>query len=126
MAKTPCAPYHIRNWTKLHAHAIITPDTNPSPPLWQKASTPTSATPIKLMLLGELKFALVMGFNEVKAARLLKDVQTELMANQRIENDFGTQYAHGGLGKGQFYHQRRGRLSIPLSPTRPQPGSETK
>jgi hypothetical protein len=58
--------------------------------------------PLWLMLRGEMKFMVLMGFNLRKAKILLSDIQAEIQYNALIINDFGTMYNHGTWAEGSF------------------------
>lgn len=49
-----------------------------------------------------IKFALVVGANEKRAAMLLQDLQVQFESNNRIVKDFGLQKAYGSWADGQF------------------------
>lgn len=58
--------------------------------------------PLWLMLRGEMKFMVLMGFNRRKAKILLSDIQAEIQNNQLIINDFGAMFNHGSWAAGSF------------------------
>lgn len=99
--RTRCAPYQVTNARRLHSRPDIT--------LLQvhhrqsaKSTHANMGYPLHLMLNGEMLFMVLMGFNEKKAFRLLKDVQAELMGNQKLIADFGAQFSHGDWSEGSF------------------------
>jgi hypothetical protein len=55
------------------------------------------------LVLGELKFMLLIGETETKAKQLLSDIQAELMYNQRLINDYGNKFKKGDWADGNFY-----------------------
>ncbi|WP_420581950.1 hypothetical protein [Reichenbachiella sp.] len=99
--KTECARYQVRNAQLLHDNPIIT--------LMQihhrqsaKSTHGNMGYPLHLMFNDDMWFMIQMGFNQVKAARLIRDIQTQLQFNQRIINDFGVQFSHGDWSEGSF------------------------
>lgn len=99
--QTGCSKYQIRNAERLHKMRDVV--------LLQihhrqhaKSTHGNMGYPLHLMFNDEVWFMLLMGFNEKKAARLLRDLQTELQYNHRIINDFGVQFSHGDWADGSF------------------------
>jgi hypothetical protein len=59
--------------------------------------------PLYLMLVKkQLKFMLLIGYNEKKAKRLLSDIQAQLLFNQKIINDYGKLFKLGDWSDGDF------------------------
>ncbi|MCX6232629.1 MAG: hypothetical protein NTZ33_13920 [Bacteroidetes bacterium] len=58
--------------------------------------------PMYLMVLGELKFMLLLGETDIKAKKLLSGIQAQLQYNKRFINDYGAKYSHGDWGNGDF------------------------
>ena len=50
----------------------------------------------------EIWFMLLIGENEDKAIRLLADIQANLRYNNRLINDYGSQFKHGDWSEGNF------------------------
>ncbi len=50
----------------------------------------------------DMRFMLLIGFNEQKAIRLLSDIQAHLKHNARIISDYGEQFTHGDWSEGNF------------------------
>lgn len=50
----------------------------------------------------DLKFMLLIGETEAKAAKLLSGIQAELQHNNRIKNDYGEKFQEGDWAKGDF------------------------
>ncbi len=99
--QSKCSKYQVKNANTLLTNQKIT--------LLQlhhrgsaKSTHANMGYPFYLMVQNELNYGLVMGYNEPKAARLLKDLQGELMRNQKIINDFGEQFSRGDWAKGRF------------------------
>lgn len=99
--KSKCSKHQRKNALLLHQNRIIT-----LMQIWHRRSAKSTHAnlgyPTQLMFNDEIWFAGVMGYNEPKAARLLKSIQAELSKNQKIINDFGVQYSHGDWAKGGF------------------------
>lgn len=98
---TPCAPFHIEAAHKIKENPIITAFL-----IWHRGAAKsvhsTLGYPMWLMLQGEMKFMVLMGFNEKKANRLLSDIQAELQNNQLLIADFGQMFSYGDWSKGSF------------------------
>lgn len=63
----------------------------------------TMGIPLYLMLVKkDMKFMLLVGYNEKKAKRLLSDIQAQLIFNQRIINDYGKLFKFGDWSDGDF------------------------
>ena len=99
--KTACSRYQVKNAIWLHDHPVTT--------LLQihhrqsaKSTHGNMGYPLHLMFNDDMWFNITMGFNEPKAARLIRDLQTQLQHNQRIINDFGVQFSHGDWADGSF------------------------
>lgn len=73
-------------WARGHAKSITF---NVLMPMWLKAKK-------------ELRTMVLVGKSEDNAQELLGDLQAELMANQRYNNDFGEQYKIGDWQEGRF------------------------
>lgn len=59
--------------------------------------------PLYLYLaLGQMKFMLLIGQTEAKAARLLSGIQAELQHNNRLKNDYGEKFQEGDWAEGDF------------------------
>ena len=58
--------------------------------------------PFALKQNGLIKFSLIVGANEVRAAMLLQDLQVQFENNHRIIKDFGMQKSYGSWADGQF------------------------
>lgn len=58
--------------------------------------------PLYLKAKGELTGMVIASANEKKAAKLLADIQAELMFNKRYIADFGEQYSVGNWQEGEF------------------------
>lgn len=58
--------------------------------------------PFYLMAHQQLQFMVLIGQNLDTAKRLLSDIQAQLMENQRIIHDFGTQFNYGDWQEGEF------------------------
>jgi hypothetical protein len=58
--------------------------------------------PLYLMIKGDMKFMLLIGFNEKKAKRLLSDVQAQLVYNQKFIHDYGKLFKFGDWSEGDF------------------------
>ncbi|HRO76514.1 MAG TPA: hypothetical protein PLP27_10245 [Crocinitomicaceae bacterium] len=50
----------------------------------------------------DLNFMLLIGENEIKAKKLLSDIQAELVSNARLENDYGKRFKLGDWAEGNF------------------------
>ncbi len=55
------------------------------------------------LVLGELHFMLLIGETDIKAKKLLSDIQAELEYNQRLMNDYGRKMKKGDWADGNFY-----------------------
>lgn len=67
--------------------------------------------PLYLMVKGELKFMLLIGFNEKKAKRLLSDIQIQLKYNQKFINDYGNLFQFGDWSDGDLLTTQGVRFS---------------
>lgn len=56
----------------------------------------------KIFIDNDLNFMLLIGENETKGAKLLRDIQDNLQCNQRIIADFGEQMSYGDWSDGEF------------------------
>lgn len=54
------------------------------------------------LVLGELKFMLLIGETEPKANKLLSGIQAQLQFNNRIKNDYGEKFSQGNWADGDF------------------------
>ena len=54
-------------------------------------------------VLNDLRFMVLIGETELKAKKLLSDIQAELMYNQRLTNDYGSRYKLGDWADGNFF-----------------------
>lgn len=59
--------------------------------------------PLYLMVTGQLHFMLLVGETELKAKKLLGDIQNELEFNTRFINDYGRKLSKGNWADGNFY-----------------------
>lgn len=50
----------------------------------------------------DLKFMLLVGETEIKAAQLLSGIQAQLQYNNRLKNDYGEKFQHGSWEEGDF------------------------
>lgn len=100
-AKVACAPFHRKA-----ANAIINNTVSKTLlELFRGAGKSVHiclGIPLYLMAKGELKFMLLIGQNEIKAKKLLSDIQAQLKFNHRILNDYGKQFNYGDWSDGNF------------------------
>lgn len=54
------------------------------------------------LVLGQLKFMLLIGETEPKANKLLSGIQAQLQFNNRIKNDYGEKFSAGNWADGDF------------------------
>lgn len=54
------------------------------------------------LVLGELKFMLLIGQTDPKAKKLLSGIQAQLQFNNRIKNDYGEKFSQGNWADGDF------------------------
>lgn len=95
------APFQIKG----AEHVIANPDTfdiDEWPREHAKSIIFDVMVPMMLKAKGELTGMMVASANEKKAAKLLGDIQAELMFNQRFIADFGEQYSLGNWQDGHF------------------------
>lgn len=78
--------FALMEWPREHAKSLI----------WDVME------PMLLKAKGELTGMLISSSNEKKANKLLSDIQSELMFNDRYIADFGNQYQQGKWVDGQF------------------------
>jgi predicted phage terminase large subunit-like protein len=78
--------FDIEEWPREHAKSIIF----------------DVMVPMMLKARGELTGMMIASCNEVKASKLLGDLQAELMFNKRYIADFGEQYSVGNWKDGMF------------------------
>lgn len=100
--KTKCARYQVRNAVRLHEMREEITLLQIHHRQSAKSTHANMGYPLHLMFNDDLWFGVIMGYNEKKAARLLKDAQAQLKNNHRIINDFGVQFSHGDWAEGSF------------------------
>ncbi len=101
-AKVPCAPFHKTLANKIIKRRKI----KLLAEMYRSAAKSVHVgmgIPLYLMIIGEMKFMLLIGETETKAKQLLGDIQAELMYNQRFLNDYGLKFKQGDWADGNFY-----------------------
>lgn len=100
--KTQCSRYQIRNRMRLEEMKQEITLLQLHHRQSAKSTHANMGYPTHMMLNDDMWFAVIMGFNEKKAARLLKGTQAQLKSNQKVINDFGVQFSHGDWAEGSF------------------------
>jgi hypothetical protein len=101
LADCNCAWYHTDIYKDLCNNAFITLFNL----IFRGGAKSTHANlgyPFALKQSNLMKFALVVGANELRAAMLLQDLQIQFESNNRIVKDFGLQKSYGSWADGQF------------------------
>lgn len=101
MADCECAWYHTAIYRDLYDNSFITLFNL----IFRGGAKSTHANmgyPFALNLAGKIKFVLVVGANEERAAMLLQDLQIQYECNDRIIADFGKQKLYGDWTNGSF------------------------
>lgn len=101
LSDSDCAKFQIDAYKELVANSKITQFRE-----WFRGSAKSTHTNVgnhfALKQLGETKFSVIIGINELRANLLLADFQIHLEANERIIKDFGVQISYGDWSKGEF------------------------
>lgn len=101
MADCACAWYHTAIYRDLYDNSFITLFNL----IFRGGAKSTHANmgyPFALKQAGKIKFVLVVGANEERAAMLLQDLQMQYECNDRIIADFGQQKLYGDWTSGSF------------------------
>ena len=100
-AKSKCADFHIKAANKIKSEKEIFAVFE-----WARGHAKSThmgvMIPMWLKMQGELKVMVLVGQNDIKASKLLGDLQAELESNQRYISDFGEQYNTGNWQEGEF------------------------
>ncbi|MDX2304620.1 MAG: hypothetical protein NW226_17560 [Microscillaceae bacterium] len=96
-----CAPYHIEIFNTLVKNETIDIVFEGHRGC-AKSTHANIGYPINMMLTNKMKYMLLVGETEPKAAILLSGIQAELEYNQRLINDFGKQVVSGSWTNGDF------------------------
>jgi hypothetical protein len=96
----PLAPFHVAMATQLAAdpNAIVVCQ-------WARGLSKTTTARMAvlwLMCRGQLHFALLASSSQLKARRLLAELQVELAHNRRLQQDFGLRAAPGQWSRADF------------------------
>ncbi|MCT4640393.1 MAG: phage terminase large subunit [Bacteroidales bacterium] len=100
-AKSECAPFH----KKLANTIIDNPVSSTLAEIYRSGAKSVHVDmgiPLYMYVKGELKYMLLVGETEPKAAQLLSDIQAQLQFNQRFINDYGKKFQHGSWAEGDF------------------------
>jgi predicted phage terminase large subunit-like protein len=101
LADCDCADFHVKAYKELVENSFITQFRQ-----WFRGSAKSTHSNVgnafALKQLGEAKFTVIIGANELRANLLLADLQIHLEGNERIIRDFGPQISHGDWSKGMF------------------------
>lgn len=101
-AKVKCAPYHI----KLAKKVISNKKSKTLARIFRSGGKSVHVNigiPLYLDAIGELHFMILVGENEIKAKRLLGDLQAELEHNALLIADYGSKLSKGNWADGNFY-----------------------
>lgn len=126
-AKSACADFHVE-W----ANAILAQrKIDALLPAYRSSAKSVHCTigiPLWLMIQGEMNYMALVGENDLKAKKLLSDVQTELQDNQRFAHDYGVQYDGAGTWQSGNFKTKTGIsfycLGIEMSPRGLRNGTE--
>lgn len=101
LSDSDCAQFQIDAFKELVENNFITQFRE-----WFRGSAKSTHTNVgnlfALKQMGETKFSVIIGANELRANLLLADLQIHLEGNERIIKDFGNQISHGDWSKGMF------------------------
>ncbi len=101
-AKSKCAWFHKELANKVISNSVIFQLVD-----WFRGSAKsvhvTMGIPLYLMFVKkELNYMLLIGATEPRAQRLLSAIQAQLKFNNRLINDYGSQFQHGDWSHGDF------------------------